>query len=516
MTSEKKLVKSTAIVSGGIMTSRILGFIRDILIANFFGTKMFAQAFVMAFTVPNMLRHLVAEGACNTVLVPVFTEYRAKKSKAEFLHVANVTFNVFLLALLFITVIGVIATPLIIKIIAPGFIVDQQKFSLTVDLTRILFPYIFLVGLTAYCMGVLHTFRHFTAPAFASAVWNATIIVLMLIFYRSFNVAHLALAVLAGGILQFAVQFIPLSKIGPIFNIKAGLFHEEVKRIGKLLLPRVIGAGMYQINILVDRMLASLQFIVGKGAVAALYYGNRLFQLPLALFGIAIATAVLPTMSSLVVEKDIDKLKQSISFSIRNMLFFSVPASMGLMVLARPIIKVIFERGEFTSYATDITSAVLFFYAIGLVAYGGVRILVSAFHAMQDTAAPVAIAFFTLLVNIVMNLILMVPLKAGGLALATSIAGLVNVVLLTIVLRNKIGKFGGKDILYCFLKIIFATSLMGLTAYALRRAISWNGGIKDAASLVLIILASIAVYLGTALILKIKEIKVLSLWTKKG
>lgn len=515
MISEKRLAKSTAIISSGIMTSRILGFIRDILIANFFGMKIFAQAFVMAFTVPNALRQLVAEGAVNTVLVPVLTEYHVKKDKTEFLRFANVLFNLFLVILLLVTIIGILAAPVLIRIIAPGFIIDPAKFFLTIKLTRILFPYILLVGLTAYCMGILNMFGHFAAPAFASAVLNATIIGGMLIFYPHVQITHLAFAVLAGGVLQLLFQVPPLLKRGPFFNIRTGLLHKSAKKVGRLFLPRMVGAGIYQINIVVDRMLASLQLIVGKGAVAALYYGNRLFQLPLALFGIAIATAALPTMSSLVVEKNIEKLKKSISFSIRNMLFLSVPASIGLMVLARPIIKVIFERGEFTSYATDVTSSVLFFYAIGLVAYGGIRILVAAFYAMQDTATPVKTAFFTLLLNIVLNVILMVPLKAGGLALATSISGFVNFCSLSIILEKKIGRFEGKETLNSLSKILFASLVMGFIAYGLMTMMPWDGGIKDTMNLILIISTSIAAYLGLSIMLKVKEMRAVFSWIKR-
>ena len=516
MTSKRKLAKTSFIVSSGIMASRILGFIRDVLIANFFGTKMFAEAFVMAFTVPNVLRQLVAEGAVNTVLVPVLTEYRAQKSEKEFFHFTNVLFNLFLLVLLLITLAGILATPLLIRIIAPGFIIDGEKFTLTIELTQILFPYIMLVGLSAYCMGVLHTYRHFGTPAFASAAWNLTIIISLLIFYRSVTIVHLVFAILLGGVVQLLLQLPPLFRRGDFFSVKAGLLHEGAKKVGKLLLPRMVGTGVYQINIIVDRMLASLQFIVGRGAVAALYYGNRLFQLPLALFGIAIATAALPTLSTLVMEKNVGKLKETISFSIRNMLFLSVPASIGLILLSRPIIKVIFERGEFGAYATSITSSVLLFYSIGLIAYGGVKILVAAFYAMQDTLTPVKIACVTLFLNIVLNVILMVPLKAGGLALATSISGFVNFTCLFVMLKRKIGKFGEREILKSFLKIFLASLIMGCITYVLMVSVSWDGAVKSAVNLILIISLSIVSYLSIAKLLKLREMKGLVSWIKKS
>lgn len=509
------MARSTAIVSSGIMISRALGFIRDVLIANFFGTKIFAQAYVVAFTVPNTLRKLVAEGAVNTVMVPVLTERRAKDSDKDFLRFANVLFNLFLASLSLITIIGILAAPALIKVIAPGFTVDSAKFCLTVELTRILFPFILLVGLTAYCIGILHTFKHFTAPAFASAVWNASVIAGILIFYQHLDIVHLALAVLAGGVLQLALQVFPVLKRGRFFDIRAGIFHKDAKKVGRLLLPRMVGAGVYQINIIVDRMLASLQFIVGRGAIAALYYGNRLFQLPLALFGVAIATVALPAMSSLAVERNVQKMKEMLSFSIRGMLFFMVPASVGLIMLSNPIIRVIFERGEFDSYATSITSSVLFFYAIGLAAYGGVNILVAAFHSMQDTITPVKAASLALIANIVFNVLLMSPLKAGGLALATSISGFVNLGFLLMILRRRIGGYGGAEILRSFVKILSASLIMGAVLYGLRITVVWSGGIRDAVSLILVILSGIAVYLLAARALRIREIRILSAWIKK-
>jgi len=515
MAGIKRLAKSTATVSFGIMTSRILGFVRDILIAKFFGMGVFAQAFVMAFTIPNGLRELVAEGAVNPVIVPVLTEYRAQRDKSEFFHFANVLFNVFLVTLLLIAIIGILASPLLIRIMAPGFIVDPDKFYLTVELTKIFFPYILLVGLTAYCMGVLNTFKHFAAPAFAGTIWNATVIGGILIFHDSFDVTHLALAILVGGVLQLLLQVFPLLKIGPFFNVKAGIFHKGTKKVGRLLLPRMVGAGIYEMNIMVDRILASLQLIVGKGAVACLYYANRLFQFPLALFGIAMATAILPTMSSLFVKKSMDKFKKSISSSIKNMFFLIMPAAIGLMVLSRPIIKVIFERGEFTSYATNITSSVLFFYTIGLVAYGGIKILVSAFYAMQDTITPVKVASIALLTNIVLNLILMIPLKVSGLALATSISGFVNLSLLFTILEKKIGRLQREEILVPLVKIIFASLIMGIVTYVLKIAIVWSGGVKGVMYLILVILFSLVVYLGASVILKVKEVEMVFPWIKR-
>lgn len=517
MTTEKRLAKSTVIVSSGIMVSRVLGFVRDVLFAKFFGTGSSMQAFLMAFTIPNALRELAAEGAVNTALVPVLSDYNVKKSKEEFWRLASVVFNLFCVVLLAIVIAGILLSPILVKIIAPGFIKDPDKFSMTVRFTRILFPYILLVGLAAICMGILNTLKHFVLPALGGVMFNVALIGSMLIFYPNVTIMHIVFAVLVGGLLQLAIQLFPILKLGPFLNWRAGLKHEGAAKIGKLLFPRFVGSGIYEINIIVDRVLASLDFITGKGAVAALYYGNRLFQLPLAVFGISLATTALPAMSSFVAEKDMEKLKDTISLSLRMMLFLTMPAAIGLMVLARPIIKVLFERGQFDQYATAVTASVLLCYSIGLIAYGSTRILVSVFYSMHDTVTPVRVAFYALFYNIGFNLVLMWPLKAAGLALATSIAGFINFGSLFIRLRKKIGQFREKDILESFIRILGASLVMGFAAFCLTSAFNWDNGImRNAANLLFLIAVSVIVYIAGSFAFKVREIRSIFLWIRKN
>ena len=517
MSTEKRLAKSTVIVSLGIMASRILGFIRDILFAKFFGTGSAIQAFLMAFTIPNALREVAAEGAVNTALVPVLADYNVKKGKEEFWRLANVIFNLFFAILLVIVIVGVLISPVLVRLIAPGFLKDPDKFALTVRFTRILFPYILLVGLATICMGILNTLKHFITPALGGVVFNAAVIGGMLIFYPHVTIMHVVLAVLAGGLLQLSIQLFPVLRLGPFPDWKAGLRHEGAIKAGKLLLPRLAGASIYEINVIVNRILASLDFVTGKGAVAALYYGNRLFQLPLAAFGISLATTALPAMSSLAAEKNIEKLKDMISVSLRTMLFLTVPAAVGLMVLSKPIIKVLFERGEFDQYATAVTSAVLLCYSIGLIAYSSIRILVTAFYSMHDTVTPLRVSFYALFYNIALNLILMWPLKAAGLALATSIAGFINLGSLFIRLRKKIGQFGEKEILESFMRISGASLIMGFVAFCLMSTVNWdNGTIRNTANLLFLIAVSVIVYIGSSFAFRVREVGSLLSWIKKS
>ena len=503
MSTNKSIVKSAGIIGGATTLSRVLGFIRDIVIARFFGTSMYAQAFVVAFRIPNLLRDLIGEGATNAAIVPVFTEELTKNGKKEFLKLSQVIFNIMFFTLLALTAAGIFFSPLIVRIIAPGFLADPEKFKLTVTLTRFIFPFLIFAGLWAYAMGVLNSLGHFTAPALGPCVLNVMII--MCAGWFGENIFGLAAGVLAGGALQLFIQFPALLKRGWRFTITREFKHPGAKRIGILLIPRALGACVYQINVFVSTILASLSGIVGEGAVAALYYANRIWQLPLAIFGIALAQAALPTMSRYVALNDMGKLKHTLLFSMRGLFFILVPASIGLIVLGEPITKALFERGAFTSYSTHITSSALFFYSIGLVACGGIKILVNVFYALKDTMTPVKVASMSLALNIILNLLLMGPLKVGGLALATSLAAIFNCFLLYRFLRKKIGPLGISRILDSLLRILLAGLLMGLVChFAVYRI-----------NVIVAVIIGIGVYFLTCFALGAREMKELLSWILK-
>lgn len=514
--STKSLLKSTGIISFGTALSRILGFVRDIMIANFFGTGGAIQAFFIAFKIPNLLRHFVAEGATNSVFVPVLSEYRVKKSNKEFLHLANVLLNALLIALAIFVVLGSAGAPLIVRAIAPGFIADQGKLQLAIDLLRMLFPYIFLIGLASYFMGILNSLKHFTVPAFSPILLNVSIIAAMLIFRDKIDVAILAAAILVGGALQLIAQLPVLYKKGIKLKIPYTLRHPAAKNVMRLLIPRLMGATVYQLNVFVDTILASLHWIVGAGGIAALYYSNRLIQLPTAVFGIAIATAALPILSGHFSKSDMNKFKETLNFSLKSLFIVMIPATVGFIVLGDKIIRILFERGEFTAYSTMITSQALIFYSIGLFSYAGIKILVFCFYSMQDTVTPVKTASLSLAINLIFNLILMWPLKLAGLALATSIAGLCNFFLLLHLLKKRIGPFGESHMTGFLSKIILSSVVMGLILFIVPAKIgdffARKGIFFDAAYLFLSIVAAVIVYFGMLHILRVRELGKFTAW----
>jgi len=515
MSTNKSIIRSTGVIGGFTFLSRILGFFRDILIARIFGTGISAEAFVVAFRIPNLIRELIGEGATNAAIVPVFSEYLIK-NKNELFKVVNIVFNILFFALCLISILGIIFSPLIVKMIAPGFIKDIQKLNLTILLTRIMFPYLVFIGLTAYAMGILNTFKSFALPAFGPSLLNLSLIFFALIAYL-FNpqVISLAWGVLVGGILQLVIQIPSIYKRGFKFSLfEINFKHPAVNKITHLLIPRLFGSALYQLNVFMDTIFASLSHIVGEGAVAGIYYANRLIQFPLAIFGIALSTATLPVMSEQVVAEKIETLKETISFSLRSIFLVILPSSMGLFLLSQPIVRVFFQRGKFDIHSTYITSYALIFYSLGLTFFSAVKLLSSAFFSLKDTSTPVKTTAFCLIINIILNYILMWPLRIGGLALASSISAGLNFILLFCLLEKRIGKLNRKMILYSFLKILLATLIMGIFVSIFWKNLFLN--LAEYLRVILVMIFAILVFILSCILLKVEELEILrSAWSLK-
>ena len=442
-TDKSSLLKSGAVVSAGVLCSRVLGFIRDVVIAHFLGTGFIAEAFFVAQRIPNVFRDLVGEGAANTAIVPVVTEYQQKKSTAEWQELFNVIMAWGGIILGAVTIAGVLAAPWIVRLMAPGFAENPDQFQLTVDLTRLMFPYLILIGLVAFQTGVLYSLQSFFAPAFGPCLYNiALILSAAAAWLLSWPIAYaLAFGALLGGVWQLLAQWMALRKKQVYWHWPKTLNHEGARKVWALLLPRIWGSGVYQLNILIDTFCASLAAIVGSGGIAAIYYANRIIQFPLGVFVYAVFSVSLPSLSRLAAAGDMPKFKETLNFALRNVMLVLVPCAVVFCLLSRWIIHIIFERGAFDAYSTDLTGQVLFFSALGLPFYGAARILASAFYALQDTRTPVKIATVCLVINAVLNFILMYPLKVGGIALASSIASLVNAVMLWTILKKKLNPY---------------------------------------------------------------------------
>ncbi|MBM3249616.1 MAG: murein biosynthesis integral membrane protein MurJ [Candidatus Omnitrophica bacterium] len=463
MSTNKSVARWASTIAFATFCSRLLGFVRDIVIARLFGIREIAQAFVVAFRIPNLFRDFVGEGAANASLVPVFSEYSLKQDKEEFWRLANVVLNLLLVVLSAIVLLGIIFSPLIIRLIAPGFIASPEKFLATVKLNRIIFPYLLLICLAAYSTGILNSLKHFSIPAFAPCLLNISIIICALAFGE--GIVGLASGVLIGGILQLAIQIPVLYKKGFRLNPAAGFRHPEVKTIGRLMLPRIASSSIYQLNNFVDSIFGSLVWFVGEGGVAVLYFAYRLIQFPLGIFSNALSQALLPTFSTQSLEPDREGLKSTLAWALRAVSFVIVPAQAAFIFLAKPVVLVLFGGGRFDSTAVDLTASCLIFYSIGLSAYGANKILQSCFFGLKDTLTPAKISGLALGMNIALNCLLMFPLKIAGIALATSISGVVSFLVLFNILRRKIGDFRVAEVVFSFVRIALASLCMGLVAY---------------------------------------------------
>jgi putative peptidoglycan lipid II flippase len=501
------IARSAGVMALATFASRILGFIRDIVIARLFGVYLYAQAFVIAFKIPNLFRDLVGEGATNAAFVPVFSEYLAKGKKEDFWELANVLMNLLLVVLSVITVLGILFSPALVRLIAPGFVADTAKFSATVALNRLIFPYILLVGLAAYCMGILNSLRHFALPALGPCLLNISIIICALAWGE--GIKGLASGVLIGGVLQLAVQLPILYKKGFRFHFTRKFSHPAVKQIGRLMTPRLFSSAIYQLNNFVDSIFGSLFWIVGEGGVAALYFSYRLIQFPLGVFSNSLSQAILPALSCQAAEARHEKLKETLLFGLRSTIFVMVPASMGFMVLSQAIISSLFQGGRFNAYSAQVTSNALFFYSIGLFAYGATRIVQCGYFALKDTVTPTKVAAIALVLNVCLNSILMFPMKLAGLALATSISGIISFFILFIILRKKLGGLQVRGLLEFSLRVLCASIVMAevcFIASTFRLAIH-NHLISRIMNLLVPISSGIIAYVAMCFLLKIEQVR---------
>ena len=514
MTKQKKLTEYLSSVTIATTISRILGYIRDMLVAQIFGAGMFADAFYAAYRIPNLFRRLLGEGSVSASFVPVFSEYVETKSKEETRELLNVVFSALLTVLFIITILGIIFAGPLTKLIAWGFQSSPEKIESAITLTRIMFPFLFFVCLAALMLGVLNSLKTFFLPAVAPASLSIAEILYVIVFIYLFTlpadiqIKGLAISVVIGGFGQYFIQKIAVLNKGFPIRLQFNLNHPGLKKILFLMIPAMIGFSVDQVNAFVDTICASF---LREGAITALYYSNRLMQLPLALFGIAMATVALPTMSRSVAKNDIDEMKNTLNFSMRMVCFTLIPATAGLIVIGLPIIRLLFEHGRWTLDASSITFSALVFYSTGLLAFSVVKILASAFYSFRETKVPVRVACLCMLVNIVLNIILMRPLGVGGLALATSIASWLNASILFYFLRKKIGKIGGKKILNTLIKVCIATAGMSIAAYIL------SFFPHRIFIIIVTIPAALMVYFYISKLLKIEEQKlILELLTKKN
>ncbi len=476
------LIKSTVSVGSMTLLSRVLGLVRDIVIARFFSTSDAADAFFVAFKIPNFFRRLFAEGAFSLAFVPVLTEYRSKYTQKQTRDLINHVAGTLGFILLGLSLLGVAASPLLISIFAAGFIDQPAKFDLTADMLRLTFPYILLISMTAVSAGILNTWKRFTVPAFTPVLLNLSLIGCALWLSPRLDVPITALAwgVLIAGVAQLLFQLPFLYREGLLPRPKWGWKHEGVQKIIKLMIPALFGSSVAQINLLFDTFIAS--FLV-SGSVAWLYYSDRLLEFPLGVFGIALATVVLPNLSEAHYRDGGDRFNKTLLWAIQLSLLVAVPATFGLFLLAQPILATLFEYGAFQSNDSMMAAFSLMAYSLGLPAFVLIKILASGFYARQDTRTPVRIGIQAMVLNMVLNVIFVVSMLQAdflaphvGLALATTASAYFNAFRLARELRRDTVLDSLATFSQPLLRILFACLAMGLLIlFSLPDMNSWEG-----------------------------------------
>ena len=424
------------------LLSRIFGLLRDITLATIFGASGGTDAFLVAFKIPNFMRRLFGEGAFSLAFVPVFSEYKEKRSPEALKdlvdHVAG-TLGGFLLVL---STLGMLLAPLLVYVFAPGFNDRPEQMQLTGELLRVTFPYIFFIALVAFCSGILNSFHQFAVPAFTPVLLNISLISAALFLAPHFEQPLMALAwgVAIAGVLQLLLQFPFLIRLGMMPRPRLRRGHEGVRKIIRLMIPAIFGSSVAQINLLLDTVIAS--FLI-TGSVTWLYYSDRLLEFPLGVLGIAIATVILPTLSQQHARESTQLFNQTLNWALRLVTLITIPACAGLFVLAAPILATLFEYGKFTASDTYYASLSLMAYMLGLPALVAIKILAPGYYARQDTRTPVKIGIIAMVFNMVLNILFVVTLVMNdyvaphiGLALATSVSAYINMILLYSGLRD--------------------------------------------------------------------------------
>jgi putative peptidoglycan lipid II flippase len=497
MNERERVTRAAGVVGGATLVSRVLGFVREMVISYFFGASVAADAFFVAFRIPNLIRRLFAEGTLTISFIPVFTRVLTEQGPGQAKRLSDGAFVLLTVTLLVFLAAGEIFTPTVVSLIAPGFapspvqieagrflaelsrpftpalLMGPDKFELTVWLTRITLPYLVFICLVALGMGVLNSTGHFFAPAAAPILLNLAIIVCALALTPLFDppVTALAVGVILGGVAQLMLQWPFLVKKGFAPRPTWRMWHPAMGRVLRLFVPAVVGAAVYQLNVFVSTLLASPY----PGSVSYLWYADRVVQFPLGVFGVAVGTAVLPSLSRLAAADQLGELRDTMNHALRLTMFITLPSIVGLLVLARPVVELFFLRGKFTPVDALATSQTVIAYLVGLWAVASVAIVVRVFYAYNDAKTPVAIAVAALLLNILLALSLVETWRHVGLALATSLASILNFGLLIIFVRRKIGRIGGRRLAISVLKSAAASAVMGLGVWLAVRVLVPGG-----------------------------------------
>lgn len=506
--SKKHIIKSTLVISTCTLASRILGYIRDVSLASLLGAGFSMDAFTMAFRLANLLRRLVAEGSMTAAFVPVFTAYQKEHTSRELWNFVGLFFNLLVLVLIGIVLIGIVFSPAIVKIMSPGFNAYPEKCFLTIELNRIMMPYLLFISLASLMMGILNAHNHFFMPALSPAFLNIAII------FAAYKIAPffhepsrgIAIGVLIGGVCQFLCQMPFVIKKGFRFTSQISFRHPAVIKMGLLLLPGILGISMTQINIFFASFVASF---LQEGTVSYIYYSNRVMELVLGIFSISLSIVILPAMSQKAARKDFEALKSIFRFAFKLIFWITIPAIIGLILLRHEIISVLFQHGKFTAQDTAATAQMLLCFSGGLFFISCIQIIIPVFYSLQNTKIPVRCAVWTMIANIFFNAVFFYMLPGPGIALSSTASACVNVILLALLLKREIGSLGILSGWPFYMKVSIATVVMGVVIFYMRfrMGIYTQHSVQGILYFIGIIIASIVVYTGMMILLGLRDVQ---------
>lgn len=502
----RRLMRSAGTVGGLTLVSRVFGYLRDAIVSALLGTSDVADAFGAAYLFPNTLRRLASEGNLAAAFVPVFSSVEGRRGADVWSFAARFQTGVAVVVAA-ATAVGVLTAHWLVPLVYEGYADTPGKLDLTIDLTRLLFGYAFFISLSAVLMAVLNARDRFGAAAFTPVLLNVAIIAAGIgawAYGAPRPVYWIVGGVIAGGAAQwlFLVPF--ARRIGMPFRPRFDLADPDVRAVGRLILPRMLGVGVVQLNILVGQVLAAG---LGEGAVISLYYAARVQELTLGVFAVSVATVVLPTLSRQGAAADLPAMRRTLTFALRQVTAITLPAAVGILLLRGDIVAVLFERGRFDADSTALTATALAGYAVGLSAVAAVRVLAPGFYALHDTRTPVMVALAGVAVNLVAALALRGPLGNGGIALANSLAAVVGAALLLSLLRRRLRRLEGRQLLSSFLRVGLASAAMGLVVIFIPSPFALDAsGVAGAPDLIWRILVGVLVYGGALALLGAPEI----------
>lgn len=453
----KQVARAAFLLMVTVIISSILGYGREVALYSLLGQNYITDAYRAAFSIPDFIYMMLVGGALSSSFIPVFSSFVANGREDEGWKAASIVFNYVMIFLIILIAIAYLYTEPLLTLLAPGL--PSAYAHLAVQLTHIMFIQTFFMALNGIAMGVLNSYNRFAAPALGSLVYNLVIIVVGVALFREYGVAAFSYGVVLGAFLNFMVQIPALRKVGMKYYLSFDYRNEGFHQIMVLFIPVLAGLGVAQLNLFVNQNLASS---LGPGMIGALNLGQKIMNLPRGIFAVSIATAVFPTMTMLAARGEIESFKKTTSLGIRAIILISIPASFGLVALGEPVIKLLFEQGEFTARMAAVTGQALTYYCVGLFAYAVLQVLNRGFYALKDTATPVIAAVITIVVNIILSITLINSMGHRGLALAYSLAGIVNVLILLMVLKMKVGKIGGMKIVKTFAISVLASIVMML------------------------------------------------------